>query len=163
MVRTTFKGLMLAAVGLLAIEATSARALSQARPSSSKLDSVAVMSTVESFQAAISRGDSAGAASLIDKNAVVLESGELESRSEYLAHHLGADIAFAKAVLSMRRVRSIQLAGSAAWVVSTSVTKGTFRGAAIDSEGAELIVLRKTAGKWLIAAIHWSSHRKRAP
>ena len=53
------------------------------------------------------------------------------------------------------------VAGDAAWVTSTSTTVGSFNGRAVNSTGAELMVLSKdTAGEWRIRAIHWSSHRR---
>jgi hypothetical protein len=33
----------------------------------------------------------------------------------------------------------------------------------IDSQGAELMVLTRRGGRWMIAAIHWSSRARRAP
>ncbi|MFL5385010.1 MAG: hypothetical protein ACJ8GN_21020 [Longimicrobiaceae bacterium] len=53
--------------------------------------------------------------------------------------------------------------GEVAWAASTSTTQGEFRGRAINSEGAELMVLTRERGGWRIAAIHWSSHNRRPP
>ena len=134
----------------------------QVRPAQTPaVDSAAVVRTVERFHAALAAGDSVAATALLDTGVVVLESGGLETRSEYLQHHLPADIAFARAVGSTREVRAVTLRGNAAWVVATSRTTGTFEGRAIDSEGAELMVLTRTGDVWRIAAIHWSSHRRR--
>jgi ketosteroid isomerase-like protein len=123
-------------------------------------DSAAVVRTVDRFHAALSLGDSATVAALLDPSAVVLESGEYEPRSDYLHHHLPADIAFARAVPSTRQVRRVTQSDGAAWVVSTSRASGTFNGRPVNSEGAELMVLTRTATGWRIAAIHWSSHRR---
>jgi ketosteroid isomerase-like protein len=66
----------------------------------------------------------------------VYESGEAEnSRDEYAAHHLDADMSFARA------------------------TAGTFEGNAVSSSGLETMVLRTVDGGWRIAHIHWSSRR----
>jgi ketosteroid isomerase-like protein len=146
----------------IAISAAGSSVEAQQGVRTNAADSASALATVERFHRAIVNGDSVAAVALLHADVVVLESGDLETRREYLGHHLGADMAFAKAVPEQRTVRSVTVVGDAAWVVSTNRTVGTFQGRAIDSEGAELIVLRKTNGKWTIAAIHWSSHRKRA-
>jgi hypothetical protein len=117
---------------------------------------------VEQFHTALAAGDSTTAVALLDTSVVVLESGEYESRSDYLRHHLPADIAYARAVQSVRRVRQVTQEGNTAWVASTSETTGSFNGRAVNSEGAELMVLTKGPSGWRIVAIHWSS-RRRAP
>ena len=126
---------------------------------STSLDSTAVVRTVEQFQHALISGDSAGALALLADSALILESGDLETRSDYRAHHLAADVEFARAVASERHVERVTVVGDAAWMIATSHARGTFRGRDIDSLGAEIIVLRRLAAGWRIAAIHWSSHR----
>ena len=125
-------------------------------------DSAAVVAAVAGYHAALAAGDTTGAIALLDASAIVLESGEIESRQEYIAHHLAADMAFAKAVSSPSRVRAVKVLGDMAWVASTNRSTGTFNGRPIDSDGAELMVLHRVAGAWKIGTIHWSSHR-RAP
>jgi ketosteroid isomerase-like protein len=116
--------------------------------------------TVEQFHAALAAGDSSTVVALLDTSAVVLESGEYETRSDYLRHHLPADIAYARAVPSVRHVRRVMQDGNMAWVASTSETTGSFNGRAVNSEGAELMVLTKGPSGWRIVAIHWSSRRR---
>lgn len=117
---------------------------------------------VEQFHAALAAADTTAVAALLDTGAVILESGDLETRAEYLAHHLSADIEFSRAVRSVRQLRSAQEHDGTAWVVSTSRATGQFEGRAVDSDGAELVVLARSANGWRIVAIHWSSHRHRA-
>jgi ketosteroid isomerase-like protein len=124
-------------------------------------DSAAIVGTIERLNAALFAGDSAAVIRLLDDSAVVLESGRLESRAEYLRHHLPADMAFARGVRTVRAVRQVRQRGDVAWVVSTSHAAGTFDGRAVNSDGAELMVLIRTTSGWRIAAIHWSSHRAR--
>lgn len=123
-------------------------------------DSATVVKTIEQFHGALESGDSAAVRRLLANDVIVLESGSLETRGEYLAHHLSADIEFARAIHSPRKVVAVKRTGNAAWVTSTSVTSGTFKGRAINSDGAELMVLTKTGGNWQIRAIHWSSARR---
>jgi ketosteroid isomerase-like protein len=127
---------------------------------SSHADSVAIAKTVEDFHNALSSGDSAKALSILSNDAVILESGGLESLSQYRSHHLPADISFAKAVASTRAPIQVRVEGSSAWTVGTSTTKGTFKGKAIDSIGAESMVLTKQPGGWRIRSIHWSSRKR---
>ncbi len=122
-------------------------------------DSTAILAVVEGFHAALASGDSGGALAYLAPDAVVLESGDLETRAEYEAHHLGADMAFTQAVPSTRVTTQVFQDGSAAWVASISTSKGTYRGREISSQGAELIVLSRNGTGWRIRAIHWSSRR----
>lgn len=125
-------------------------------------DSAAAADAVERFHRALAAGDSAAALALLADDAIILESGDVETRAEYRAHHLPADITFARAVKSVRGPARVTVRGDVAWVTGTSTTQGEYRGRAIKSAGAELIVLTRAAGgQWRIAAIHWSSHNRR--
>jgi uncharacterized GH25 family protein/ketosteroid isomerase-like protein len=125
-------------------------------------DSAEVAATVERYHRALASADSAGALALLTPDAVILESGGLESRAEYRSHHLPADIEFARAVRSERSEVRVRLRGDAAWAASTSTTQGEFRGRPINAAGAELMVLVRTSAGWRIAAIHWSSRARRS-
>lgn len=125
-------------------------------------DSSAVAAVVLAYHDALTRGDSAAALHLLADDAVIVEAGGIESRAEYRSHHLPGDIQFARAVPSQRAEIRVTLAGDVAWAVSASETRGTFRDRAINSAGAELMVLSRTASGWIIRAIHWSSRARRA-
>lgn len=125
-------------------------------------DSAAAALVVSGFHDALAAGDSAKALSLLDPAVVILESGDEEHLADYRSHHLAADIEFTKGVKTKTAPIRLIVRGDVAWATSTSTTTGTFRGRTIDSAGAELMVLARTAGVWRIVAIHWSSHR-RAP
>ena len=112
---------------------------------------------VHAFHAALARGEAETAAALLASDAVVIESGGIESRAEYLAHHLPEDIAFARAVAQERSDVRVVRTGDVAWVSARSRSHGTFRGREIRSAGAELIVLSREAAGWRIRAIHWSA------
>ena len=116
---------------------------------------------VDQFHVALAAGDTAATAALLDTGAIILESGDVEIRAEYLAHHMSADIAFARAVHAVRQLRRAEERGGVAWVASTSRATGQFEGRVVDSDGAELIVLARSGTGWRIVAIHWSSHRHR--
>lgn len=152
----------IAAAGALALAPAIGAAQQHAHHASSA-DSAAVAATVERFHAALASADSAGALALLTDDVQILESGGVEDRAEYRSHHLGADIEFARAVPSRRGAMTVRVHGDVAWATSTSSTEGTFRGRAINSAGAELMVLVRTPGGWKIAAIHWSSRTRRPP
>lgn len=120
-------------------------------------DSTAVASAVHGYHKALETGDSKAILQLLAPDAVILESGGRETREEYHAHHLQADIQFAQAVPTRRSELQIIVSGNVAWSNSTSVTQGTFKERPINLAGAELMVLSKTAQGWVIRAIHWSS------
>ena len=124
----------------------------------STADSTAVVSVVERYHRALGEGDSLTALAQLADNAVIMESGHLESRREYRAHHLPADIAFARAVKGTRSPVRVWVRGDVAWTAGTSTSRGRFRGKSINSTGAESMVLTRTKEGWRINAIHWSSH-----
>ena len=131
-----------------------------ASPGAPRSDSATVVTVLNQFHAALAGGDSAAALGLLAPDAVVLESGGSETLAEYRAHHLPADIAFARGVASTRTLVRVTVAGEAAWVASTSTARGEFRGRTINSSGAELATLRRTSQGWQITAIHWSSRSR---
>lgn len=124
-------------------------------------DSVAVVTVVDRYHRALSDGDTATALSLLATEAIILERGDVETREEYRSHHLPADIAFARAVPSVRGPVRVTIRGGVAWAISTSKTQGAYRGRAIDSQGAELMVVTREQEGWKIRAVHWSSRERR--
>ena len=136
---------------------------SDAVPGQQASPSGQIIAVVSEFHAALATSDSATALWLLDPDAIVLESGEVETRDEYRANHLPADIEFARAVRSKRTVLSVTVAGDAGWIVSKSDNTGRMGTRSINSVGAELMVLRKRDTGWKIAAIHWSSRTKKPP
>jgi ketosteroid isomerase-like protein len=123
-------------------------------------DSAQVATVVAEFHQALEAGDSTKALALLAPDVVIVESGAVETLADYRAHHLPADIAFARAVKAQRQPRSVTVSGDVAYSVSTSATKGNYNDRAVDSLGAELIVARRLGGRWQISAIHWSSRRR---
>jgi ketosteroid isomerase-like protein len=126
-------------------------------------DSAAIAGVVNDYHEALSTGDSARALQLLAPDAQILESGGMETRAEYRSHHLSGDIAFAKAVASSRGPMRVTVEGNTAWTAATSTTQGTFNARAINSVGAESMVLTKGPEGWRIRAIHWSSRNRRPP
>ena len=148
-----------AAPGTAAIPSPSAGTSTTA----SQSDSAAVASVIERFHAAMTAGDSATLMGLLAPAAVILESGGVETRAEYQAHHLRGDISYAKSMKTTRGPLRVSVRGDVAWASSTSTTTGESRGRQVNSVGAESMVLTRTAAGWLISAIHWSSRAQRPP
>ncbi len=126
-------------------------------------DRTAVLAVVTAFHDALAKGDSLGALKLLAADVQILESGGMETRDHYRSGHLAGDIAFSQAVPSTRGEPTVTVSGDVAWVVGTSRTSGTYRDRPINSAGAELMVLSRTAEGWRIRAIHWSSRTIRTP
>ncbi|MEA3247136.1 MAG: DUF4198 domain-containing protein [Gemmatimonadota bacterium] len=121
-----------------------------------------VLAVVKRFHAALAAGDSTTALGLLSEDVVIMESGGVETKEQYRNGHLNGDMAYARAVPAARLVAYEHVRGEAAWVASTSVTQGDYNGRAINSAGAELMVLSLEGGRWKIRAIHWSSRARRA-
>lgn len=152
--RNTFA---LAAVALLPLSVGPSHLVEshQVQPSSTS----AALAVAAQFHDLLGRGDSAAVARSLAPDAIVLESGDVETRAEYVAHHLGEDITFARAVPSTRTIVQSRREGNVVWITTTSVSKGRFGDRQIDSRGAELMIVSRSGSKWLIRAIHWSSRR----
>lgn len=130
-------------------------------PAPARADSAAVVSVVDQYHRALAAGDTAAVLRLLAPDAIILESGGVETRAEYLSHHLPGDIAFARAVPRVRGPVQVRLSGNTAWATSTSTSVGESGGRTINSQGAELMVLTFQENQWLIRAIHWSSRTRR--
>lgn len=120
--------------------------------------------TADRFHAALAAGDRAAVEALLLPDAVVLEGGKSESRTEYFGHHFGSDAAFLAAVEREPRMRETEVAGDVAWVASMSRLHGTYDGRDLDLDSAELLVLRRDASApdgWRVAAVHWSSRSRK--
>jgi ketosteroid isomerase-like protein len=143
-------------VGLLLLPFAAADAVGQ----TVSTDTGEVKAVIEGFHQALIHADRAAALALLSPDALILESGESQTREEYEREHLAEDIAFARATTTERSPLIIRQDGNVAWTTATSKTTGTFKGHKIDSTGVELLVLTKGDSGWRIRAIHWSSQRK---
>ena len=118
--------------------------------------------TVDTFHAALHRGDTRAAAALLAEDALIFESGGVErSKAEYAGHHLPADAEFSRLVSSVVNRRAGNSNGSLAWIASEGRTTGTYKGKALDLMTTETMLLRRTSSGWKIVHIHWSSAENR--
>jgi ketosteroid isomerase-like protein len=126
-------------------------------PAASEADVIAI---VESFYSAMKTGDTAAAMRVIAPDGALLESGGLETRAEYEANHLPADIEFERAVTGKRGPWRVTLEGNTAWMHALTEYEGTFKDAPVNFVSAQLVVLARDSGNWQIRTIHWSSRRR---
>lgn len=113
---------------------------------------------VDGFHAALKRGDTGTASSLLATNALIFESGGVErGKAEYASHHLAADAAFAGATTHSVTRRSGAASGDFAWIATEGRTTGTYKERLIDNLSTETMLLRRANGIWQIVHIHWSS------
>ena len=115
---------------------------------------------MESFYGAMKTGDTAAAMQHIAADAVFVESGQLETRSEYEKNHLPADIQFERQVSGKRSPWQVTFEDGTAWGIATTEYDGTFEGSPVNFVSAQLAVLTRQDGAWRIRSIHWSSRRR---
>ncbi|MEO5800134.1 MAG: nuclear transport factor 2 family protein [Gemmatimonadales bacterium] len=132
-------------------------------PASAQADSIGAVAMVDQFHRLLEGGDTTGVMATLAPEVLILEGGSIETRDEYRAHHLAADIAAVRAAPSARTVTRVSVSGAQGWVVSTSIGKREVRGQPVEAITAELVVLRRVSGAWRIVAIHWSGRTRRLP
>ena len=131
--------------------------LSACAPKSAPPREEDVKTVVDTFYGAISAGDEAAAMKLIAPDAVFVESGRIETRAEYEANHLPADIEFESKVKAMRGPLRVTFDGrDTAWVISTAEYD---EGNPEKYINTQLMVLTRDTGDWRIRTISWSSNQ----
>ena len=137
--------------GMLAM----AGAANAAEPSSGE----AASKIVAQFHEALATGNTEGAIALLSATALIYESGHAETREQYIADHLAADIAFAKATQRTVKDTHQQCNESICVLMQSSQTTGTIKGKNMRYAGQETTVLRREGDTWKIQHVHWSSHK----
>jgi ketosteroid isomerase-like protein len=124
-------------------------------------DEAAVIEAVDRYHASLAAGDSTTALALLADDVTIIEGGSVETKEHYRTGHLSGDMRFAQAVPRERSDITVTIMGDVAWAWSTSVTEGMMGDREINSRGAELMVLARVDGAWMIKAVHWSSRQRR--
>ena len=152
----TFVALLMIAAPLSAHRTPPTQASSRVVPAAAR----GPAATVDAFHAALKRGDTRAAATLMAEDALIFESGEAErTKAEYAAHHLPADAEFARSVSSVVTHRAAHSNGAVAWIASEGRTTGSYKGKPIDLLTTETMILRRVGRSWRITHVHWSSTR----
>ena len=131
-----------------------------ASPQAPADDEATVTAAVKAFQTAMDTGDPAGVMQYIHDDALMIEGGNIETRMQYEAAHLPADIAFSKEVTAKRMPIRLTVRGDTAWVLTSTDFTGTFEGRPIDFLGLESMTLSREPAGWRIRLIHWSSQNR---
>jgi ketosteroid isomerase-like protein len=109
------------------------------------------------FQAALQHGDRAAVLALLAAEARISEGGHTQTRDEYAADHLGADIAFLKTA----RITPVSLGsmpmGDTAMVGSESDLQATVKGKPAMLRSREMLNLRKDGDSWKIVSVQWQT------
>jgi ketosteroid isomerase-like protein len=116
-----------------------------------------IKAVVDTFYGAITAGDAGAAMRLIAPDAVFVESGKIETRAEYEANHLPADIDFERQVKAVRGPMRVTFDGrDTAWVISRAEYD---EGNPEKYINTQLMVLTRDSGEWRIRTISWSSNQ----
>jgi ketosteroid isomerase-like protein len=125
---------------------------------STATDEADVKAAIESFYAAVKKGDPKAAMAMIAPDGVFVESGRLETRQQYEENHLPLDIDFEKQITGKRSPWRITINGDTAWGIASTAYDGPVDGQDLNFVSTQLAVLtRGEDGKWTIRSIHWSS------
>ena len=116
-----------------------------------------VKAVVDAFYGAITVGDAGAVMRLIAPDAAFVESGKIETRAEYEANHLPADIEFERSVKAVRGPMRVTFDGrDTAWVISRAEYD---EGNPEKYINTQLMVLTRDTGDWRIRTISWSSNQ----
>ena len=139
-------------------------ALIGASPASAQelsVDEQAIHDVVVRFHGALAAGDSATIAELLAPDAVILESGGVESRSDYLSGHMRTDMRYEQSISREQTSMQISIEGNTAWAAATGRNTRESAEPVTVSNSAELMILTRVSAGWRIRAIHWSSRANR--
>ena len=116
-----------------------------------------VKAVVDAFYGGVTAGNDKAVMQLIAPDAIFVESGKIETRAEYEANHLPADIEFESKVKAMRGPLRITFDGrDTAWVISTAEYD---EGNPEKYINTQLMILTHDTGDWRIRSISWSSNQ----
>lgn len=144
--------LTLLSAGFLAT--VSAQAANDSTASNPAADARAAL---QQLHAALHAGNGEAVLALLSDNVRIYESGHAETRAQYAAHHLAADMAFAKATTSTSSNTVVDCENTLCVIHQQSETRGSYKGKVIDSKGTETAVLRLSPQGWRISHLHWSN------
>ncbi len=121
-----------------------------------------VIAAVDALSAALKAGSLDRVGELLADDVLILENGGVEHSSrEYLDGHAKHDAAFLKNARVEVKRRTARVEGDMAWVGTESELHTSKEGKPSTLLSTETMVLKKSASKWRIVHIHWSSSPKR--
>ena len=158
----------LAALAVLALPLAAAPALAhppQAAVAAASPAQVEVVAVLEGYLAAVEALDGAAATAFFWPEAQVYEQGGVEGRfADYLAHHLGPELAaFSTFTFADHKVEAT-VVGDIAYATETYRYRIAFKDAArdpVERRGVATSVLERRDGRWRIVRYHSSSRAPR--
>ncbi|MBL9188374.1 MAG: nuclear transport factor 2 family protein [Opitutaceae bacterium] len=123
-------------------------------------DVIAVKAVLAAYKAGLEKLDVANAAKLFAADSQVFESGGTEGTfADYLAHHIGPELAEFKEFSFRDYKIEVRLEPPLALATETYIYKIVFKEGdrVIEKRGVATSVLKKNAGEWKIVQTHTSS------
>ena len=133
-------------------------------PAAQSADEAAVRSVLSQYKAAIERLDATGTERLFATDAVIFETGGVEgSYANYLAHHLGPELAAFKSFGFSDYQVDVRFEGPVALATETYNCRiETKTGEIAERRGIATSVLKKIGGEWKILSMHNSARKPKA-
>ena len=127
-------------------------------------DEIAVRSVLSQYKAAIERLDATGTEQLFAADAAIFETGGVEgSYANYLAHHLGPELAEFKSFGFSDYKVDVRFEGPVALATETyNYRIETKTGEIAERRGVATSVLKKIGGEWKILSMHNSARKPKA-
>ena len=127
-------------------------------------DEAAVRSVLADYKAAIERLDATGTERLFATDSVIFETGGVEgSYANYLAHHLGPELAAFKIFGFSDYTVDVRFEGPVALATETyNYRIETKTGEIAERRGVATSVLKKIGGEWKILSMHNSARKPKA-
>ena len=115
------------------------------------------LQALQQFHQALQEKKGETALNLLSDDAEIFESGYAETKKEYAAHHLAADIDYASATQDKLLHQTMQCDTTMCVIQRQSETTGSYRKKVVHTINMETAVLKNIDGKWRIQHLHWSS------
>ena len=139
----------------------SAAAPVAAQPASASEDESAVRAVLARYKSAIERLDASGTEALFTEDSAVFETGGVEGTyKEYLAHHLGPELAAFRSFAFSDYTVAVRMEGDLALATETyNYRIETKSGEIAMRKGVATSVLIRTADGWKILVMHNSARK----
>lgn len=124
-------------------------------------DEAAVRSVLSQYKAAMERLDATGTERLFAADAAIFETGGVEGNyANYLAHHLGPELAAFKSFAFSNYKADVRFEGPVALATETyNYRIETKKGEVAERRGVATSVLKKFGGEWKILSTHNSARK----
>ena len=131
------------------------------QPASISVDESAIRAVLARYKSAIERLDASGTEALFTEDSAVFETGGVEGTyKEYLAHHLGPELAAFRSFAFSDYTVAVRIEGDLALATETYDYRiETKTGEIATRRGVATSVLNRTADGWKISIMHNSARK----